>query len=265
RTPSPTPSDIEEMNKPVIDWRMFDPRRWLHRKYLPYLILLGLILTLVILMSVYDKQIVKWMTPVSKKLKALPGGWAIPIGILFVISFPPLFGHEIIGILCGVIWGLWVGFGIVAAGTFLGEVGNYYAFKSICSSHGRKLEQNNLSYACLAHIVREGGFWIALVARFSAIPGHFTTAVFSTCGLGIILFSIAAILSLPKQLTVVYVGVLIEEAGNGTVSGREKLISDIVLVASVLITIVAAWWIYDQMAKAKPEVLRNRRRARARK
>jgi len=38
-----------------------------------------------------------------------------------VISFPPLFGHEIVAILVGIVWGLWEGFGIVAAGTFFGE------------------------------------------------------------------------------------------------------------------------------------------------
>lgn len=36
-----------------------------------------------------------------------------------------LFGHEIVAILCGLVWGLWIGFGIVAAGTFIGEVGNF--------------------------------------------------------------------------------------------------------------------------------------------
>jgi len=36
-----------------------------------------------------------------------------------------LFGHEIVAILCGLVWGLWIGFAVVAAGTFLGEVGNF--------------------------------------------------------------------------------------------------------------------------------------------
>jgi hypothetical protein len=36
-----------------------------------------------------------------------------------------LFGHEVVSVLCGLAWGLWGGFGIVAAGTFLGEVGNF--------------------------------------------------------------------------------------------------------------------------------------------
>jgi uncharacterized membrane protein YdjX (TVP38/TMEM64 family) len=61
------------------------------------------------------------LRPFSEKIRDLPAGWLIPIVILIVISFPPLFGHEIIALLCGVVYGLWIGFAIVAAGTFLGE------------------------------------------------------------------------------------------------------------------------------------------------
>lgn len=61
------------------------------------------------------------LRPFSEKLHDLPAGWLIPIAILFVISFPPLFGHEIVALLCGLVWGLWIGFAIVAAGTFVGE------------------------------------------------------------------------------------------------------------------------------------------------
>jgi len=130
----------------------------------------------------------------------------IPIGVLFVISFPPLFGHEIVAVLVGLVWGLWVGFAIVVAGTLLGEIGNYYAFKYCCSARGEKMEKQRLSYACLARAVREGGFKIALIARLSAIPGHFTTAVFATCGMGIFTFTLAALLSMPKQFITVYLG-----------------------------------------------------------
>lgn len=61
------------------------------------------------------------LRPFSEKVRDLPAGWLIPVAILFVISFPPLFGHEIIALLCGVVYGLWIGFAIVAAGTFIGE------------------------------------------------------------------------------------------------------------------------------------------------
>lgn len=35
----------------------------------------------------------------------VPGGWVIPIVVLIILSFPPLFGHEIVGVLCGVVCG----------------------------------------------------------------------------------------------------------------------------------------------------------------
>ena len=76
-------------------------------------------------------------------LRSKKYGWVIPIAVLFIMSFPPvrsmtscihtscsrsptqLFGHEIVAIFVGVIWGLGVGFAILAAGTVLGEVADY--------------------------------------------------------------------------------------------------------------------------------------------
>lgn len=112
-----------------------------------------------------------WLKPFADKVKVLPAGWTIPIALLFILSFPPLFGQEIVCLLVGTVWGLWVGFGIVAVGTMLGEIGNFYAFKYCLRGQAIKLEETNSNYACLAHIVREGGFFLAFVIRLSAVPG----------------------------------------------------------------------------------------------
>jgi uncharacterized membrane protein YdjX (TVP38/TMEM64 family) len=69
------------------------------------------------------------------------------------------------------VWGLWIGFGIVAAGTMLGEIGNFYAFKYWCRARAEKYERNNLNYAIMAYVVRDGGFFFIFIARLSAIPG----------------------------------------------------------------------------------------------
>ncbi|PPQ67777.1 hypothetical protein CVT25_009080 [Psilocybe cyanescens] len=263
RTPSPTPSEAKELKTGAIDWKtMSNPKYWIRREWLWYYVLLVVILVITALVTIYHKQIVNWLTPVTQWLFDLKFGWLVPIGVLFVISFPPLFGHEIVAILCGLVWGLWVGFAIVAAGTFLGEVGNFYAFKYCCRSRGEKMERTKITYACLARVVRDGGFKIALIARLSAIPGHFTTAVFSTCGMGIIVFSIAAILSLPKQFITVYLGVILKQSNSGTEDTKSKIISDTVLAVTFIITIVAMWYIYRQMNKVKPQVIYDRRKAR---
>ena len=80
--------------------------------------------------------------PLADSSFQLKFGWLIPIAGLFVISFPPvrlsfhsrsdlsnecmqLFGHEIVAVICGLVWGLGIGFAIVCAGTLIGEIGNY--------------------------------------------------------------------------------------------------------------------------------------------
>ncbi|KAF9516965.1 hypothetical protein BS47DRAFT_1359953 [Hydnum rufescens UP504] len=248
RTPSPTPSELVELNRSAYDLRgAISLKKIFRKKYIPWLIAIVLILVLVVLTTIYHTQIVNWLAPLSRKLKTMKAGFLIPIAILFVISFPPLFGHEIVGVLCGLVWGLWVGFAIVAAGTFLGEVGNFYAFRYICTARGEKLERTSISYGCLARVVRDGGFLVALVARSVCYSWAF----------------LAAILSMPKQLIIVYLGVVIEESGSAAQTKKSKTISTIILIITFLVTVLAAWWILHLMNKVKPEVMRQRRKARA--
>jgi len=264
RTPSPTPSERHELETGSIDWkRVMTWRFWFRKDWAWYYVILVVIIVLVALMTVYHVQIVNWLTPVATWLRdTFTFGWLVPIAVLFVISFPPLFGHEVVAVLCGLVWGLWAGFGIVAAGTFLGEIGNFYAFKYCCRARGEKLEKSKIFYACLARVVRDGGFKIALIARLSAIPGHFTTAVFSTCGMSILVFSLAAIFSMPKQLITVYLGVILEQSATGTRDTKSRIISDVVLAVTILITFVAMWYILHEMDKVKPKIIYERRKAR---
>ncbi|KAF8992445.1 hypothetical protein BDQ17DRAFT_1253909, partial [Cyathus striatus] len=264
RTPSPTPSEARELSQGgAIDWKsMRNWSYWIRKEWWLYYIIFVVILALSILMLVYHTQIVHWLTPAINWMHNLKFGWLIPIGIIFVISFPPLFGHDIVAILCGLVWGLGPGFAIVAAGTFIGEIGNYYASKYACHSRSEKTEKSSIFYACLAQVLREGGFKIALIARYSVVPAHYTTTVFASCGMGISTFCLAAFLSLPKQLVTVYMGVLLEESSKGTVDKKSKVISDLVTIVTTVITFIAMWYILKQMNHAKPDVIYKRRKAR---
>ncbi|EPS39064.1 hypothetical protein H072_7154 [Dactylellina haptotyla CBS 200.50] len=209
------------------------------KKYWPWWGVLVVLAVLVVLMTVYHKDIVHWLQPVSARIRALSWGWIIPILILIALSFPPLFGHEIIIVLCGAVYGLWIGFGIVAAGTFIGEILTYFAFRTVLRSRAEKLERKNLDYAALARITREGGFWIVFIVRLSVIPGHFSTAVFAVCGVNFWAYALASLVTLPKQLVIVYLGVILGNDHGG------RLVSDIVLGITFLVTILAGvfiWW-----------------------
>ena len=40
-------------------------------------------------------------------------------------NHPQLFGHEFVAIICGLVYGIGIGFAIVTAGTLLGELANF--------------------------------------------------------------------------------------------------------------------------------------------
>ncbi|KAK0724849.1 snare associated Golgi protein-domain-containing protein [Lasiosphaeris hirsuta] len=258
-----TTSATMEAGGPALQDTDYQPVNWkrlfLAPKYLVWWIILIIVIILTILITINHDQVVAYLRPFSEKVRGLPAGWLIPIAILIVISFPPLFGHEIVALLCGVVYGLWIGFGIVAAGTFIGEIGTWFAFQYLFRRRGEKLERTNLNYGALARLTRDGGFWIVLIIRFSAIPSHFSTAVFSTCGVNFWSFAIATLLTLPKQIFLVYLGVLLLEPNP------DHSAKNIVFGVAFAVTIFMAVYIYYKMRGIKKTLLeeqatRNRNR-----
>lgn len=116
----PMASNLDDENdtdyKPV-NWKkvLFTP------KYLVLWIVLIIIGGLTAVISMKHDQVVDALRPFAEKVRDIPAGWLIFVAVLFIISFPPLFGHELVALLAGVVYGLWIGFGVVAAGTFVGE------------------------------------------------------------------------------------------------------------------------------------------------
>lgn len=254
-TSKKTRDDLDETNYQPVNWKklLFSP------KYIPWHILFILIGIATALITIRHDQVVAKLRPFSEKVRDLPAGWLIPIAILFIISFPPLFGHEVIALLCGVVYDLWIGFAIVAAGTFIGEIGTWFAFKHLFRRKAHKMERTNLNYGAMARLTRDGGFFIVLIIRLSIIPSHFSTAVFSTCDVKFWHFVVATFASLPKQIFVVYLGVLlVKESDDSTIKA-------IMFGLVFAVTVVVAIWIYFKMRKIKKVLLEEQELRHAKK
>lgn len=67
---------------------------------------------------------------------------------------------------------------------------------------------------------------------------------------------------MPKQFITVYLGVILHQSSSGTQDTKSRIISDVVIAVTFVITIAAMWYIYHRMNKVKPEVIYARRKAR---
>ncbi|KAJ7074647.1 hypothetical protein C8F01DRAFT_1274161 [Mycena amicta] len=254
RTPSPTVSEYNTLHGIKGEGQGLTGKKML-------LYAVGaLIIGCVVLLSVFHTKIINDLKPVTDWLRENKIGPLIPILILIAMSFPPLFGHEIIEILCGVTWDLAPACAIVAAGVLAGELANYCVYRAACTARSKKMEKSSLSFALLAHVVREGGFLIVLIIRYSAMPPHFATAIFSTVGLSFVSFVAACVLSLPKAFAPVYIGWAMQPQNDTSSSSK---VEKIVLIASIGITVVALMFVRRKMEAAKQDVIYSRRKARA--
>jgi len=139
------------------------------------------------------------------------------------------------------------------------------AFKHFCYARGKKLEQTRIDYACLSRVSREGGLVVAIVARYSILPPHFTTAIFATCGMRFWVFAVAAIVSLPRHFITVYLGVLLEDEAQGQNDSKDKIITYVVLAITIVVTYAAVRYIGKLVNAVKPQIVYERRKARQEK
>lgn len=85
--------------------------------------------------------------------------------------------------------------------------------------------------------------------RFSIIPSHLSTAVFSTCDVKFWHFAVSTFLTLPKQLILVYLGVLLVEEQDGAT------VKNALFAVAGVVTVLAGVWIWFKMAKFKKQLL----------
>ena len=133
----------------------------------------------------------------------------------------------------------------------------YSVFKYMCTKRSESIQKKSIPYATLVKVIEDGGLLIAIVARYSVLPAHYTTAVFASCGMRFYTFLIAAVVSLPTQFANVYIGTTYV---NNSSTG--KTVNIIVIVITVLITIGAQKIIKAKINKATPDVIYARRKAR---
>ncbi|WAR59650.1 hypothetical protein PtB15_11B290 [Puccinia triticina] len=218
----------------------------------------------------FHTKVALGLKPYQAQIKRASWSWIIPTVLLIIVSFPPLFGHELIILVAGMIWGLWVGFAIACAGTFLGEILTYHAFKHLISGRSARAEAGSVTYASLAKLMREGGLGMVILVRASAMPGHVCTAMQATIGIGLWVFTVACIVTLPKQFALVYVGVLlgdpgldpkdplgVERSAHAAETRSHHRLSAAVFLLTALFTLLSAYIVWMRLRRIRPLVQRQ--------
>ncbi|KAE8444554.1 hypothetical protein EG329_014478 [Mollisiaceae sp. DMI_Dod_QoI] len=224
-------------------------KKWQRRLY--WIVPLGIVaLVLVILFEVYKDDFERWVSPLTKWLRDRESwSWVIPTVILIILSFPPLFGHEIVQIIVGLAFPLGVAIGIACAGAVLGEAACFIVFKYGFTWWVEKKIAEKVSWAATARVAQEAGFRGVLVIRYSIVPPHLANPLFSCTGMKFWLYMVTVLLSLPKSMVFVALGA--PTSKNSKAAKYGKVIAVAVVVA---VTVFASIWIRKKMSIATKQI-----------
>lgn len=228
-------------------------KKWQRRLY--WMVPLGILaIVIAVLFEVYKKDFERWAKPLTDWLRDREAwSWTLPVAILVVLSFPPLFGHEVVLLIVGLTYPLGVALGIACAGAVLGEAACFIVFKYIFTGWVEKKIAANIKWAATARVAQEAGFRGVLVIRYSIVPPHLANPLFACTGMKFWLYMATVFLSLPKNLVFVALGTPASENSKGA-----KWAKVVAIGVVVVITLFASWWIRKKMTVAIKEIQSER-------
>ncbi|GAA5915959.1 uncharacterized protein JCM6883_001066 [Sporobolomyces salmoneus] len=227
-------------------------------KYLPWWILCFVTVAVGVLLGFYRDTIVETIQPQRKAIIHFPFSWVVPLLATILISATPFTGRHIVLILAGLIYELKVALLISAVGVFFGEILCYVVFKSLFAKRAAKIEQKNLFYGAVALSQRRSGIIFLSVVRYSFIPSRVASATQAIVGVSFFKFMAAAVISMPKQLSEVWIGALIAGTPDPAKRNQHMTITIVILVITGVTGTIALYEVYMRARRYYPQLRAER-------
>lgn len=202
-------------------------------------------------LAVLSQHLQRNLHPLATRMESSAWSWAVLSLLIALVSVPPLFGHELLGVVAGYVYGQRIGFLILTLSSLAGESGVYFAFRRFLRGriHAFRVKYR-ANYGIFVGVVEDGGLTMLFLIRMSVIPPHFSTPLFA--GLESITWTrwmLANVLASPvRMFPPVFIGSLLRDSKSNSVLG------DVAFVFSSLITFAVLWTIRKRYLVKKDEL-----------
>ncbi|GAA5999715.1 hypothetical protein JCM5350_005886, partial [Sporobolomyces pararoseus] len=192
-----------------------------------------------VVIAIWRDSIVETLRPQREAIIDFQYSWVVPLIAMILISATPFSGRQLVLILMGLIYKLKVALMVSTAGVLLGELFCYFVFRTLFAARARRIEQKNVFYSAVAQSQRGSGIVFLTVVRYSFIPSRIISATQAISGVSLLKFMAAVVLSMPKQLSSVWIGALI--AGNPDQAQRSShtTLTAVLLVVTLVAGVIA--------------------------
>lgn len=212
-----------------------------------------------ILALVFHQHLIAILKSLSETWKNIPFGRTILFILVFVVGFPPLLGFLALLILCGMVYGFPWGWPLLAGALVSGSFASFLVYRYFLHNQAVYWVNHNEKFRAFSEILHENNSLILItLIRLCPFPYLLSNGALSAIPeLRPQTFLLALIVTLPKLLVHLFVGLKIKELGDTTKSSGHKIIDIVSILVTAAATTVTTYVIYDKMKQKLTEYHRN--------
>ncbi|KAK3953114.1 hypothetical protein QBC32DRAFT_127864 [Pseudoneurospora amorphoporcata] len=171
------------------------------------LVALAIFFSLSVVALVYSHAIFASLGPLAEKWRALPFGWLICFGLVFMTAFPPIIGYSTAVTVAGFVYGFPWGWPIAAAATVCGSTCSFLASRGVLAGYVNRLVGRDKRFVALGQVLRRDGLGVLAMVRFSPLPYSLSNGFLATVPrLRVGGFAVATGLATPKLFVHIFIG-----------------------------------------------------------
>ena len=127
-----------------------------------------------------NKAVFGWLVETAKKRRESSLGWLLPFLAIVVTSIPPLIGHGSCITFAGLMYGVWKGWLIAAAGNVVGAALCYYICRNYLQNYMERQIAKDKRLAAFSLVLKHDGLKLLCMIRLCPIPYTLMNGMIST-------------------------------------------------------------------------------------
>lgn len=215
---------------------------------------LGCVVVFMSFFAWFHEPILAWMVAKSEGFREISGGWLIIIGMLILVSFPPMMGYSAISMFTGMVYGFPNGWPILATGTVVGSFLCFVIFRYFFQERAKSLAHSSIKFMAFAKTLEQDKFVLLWLIRLCPLPYSMSNAAMSSVHtVEAYKFFLATLCTTPKLLIHIFIGDRIAKLGAAK-DTSSRLVNLFSIVLAIVVAIITTWIIYRRTMERAAQI-----------
>jgi uncharacterized membrane protein YdjX (TVP38/TMEM64 family) len=209
-----------------------------------------------ILFLIYHEYLLQLIVKYSEEWEPIPWVPLVLMGLLFIISFPPVIGFSFVNTVVGAVYGItFKGWFIIAFSSITGSVAAFVLFRYALKSKAQVLIHANPKLLAFSSVLQDhNSFWLLALIRVCPFPYSLCNGALAAIpGVTVLNFFLGSFISSPKLVMYLFVGQKVKDIGKAT-DTLSRVVDILSIIGAIAVLTFTSWLLFTKTTERLKEI-----------